>query len=246
MLCDSHCHLDSFDDAAKTVSAAQDAGVGKILTNATSLRSIKSSLVLAKKHPAVKCALGIHPVDLLAMPKADAESAFAIVEGNISAASAIGEVGMDFKRAQTPAQRGLQEGIFRRFISLAIRHDRAIVVHARWAEPQCLSILEEMGACRVHMHWFTNSAKNAARAVKLGYRISCGPIIFSDSPSAEIVKGIPLDSLMLETDAPVEFAGARSEPSWIPRVCEAVSQLKGVPEKEVAFATAKSFFSLFG
>lgn len=246
MLCDSHCHLDSFDDAGKIVSAAQEAGVGKILTNATGPESIAKSLALAKKHGAVKCALGIHPVDLLPMSQKEAESAFALVEENISSASAIGEVGMDFKRAQTPAQRSLQEEVFRRFISLALKHDKPIVVHARWAEPQCLSILEQMGVVRAHMHWFTNSHKNADRAVKLGYKISCGPIIFSDTPSAEIVKGIPLDSLMLETDAPVEFRGECSEPSWIPRVCAAVAGLKGASGQEVSSVTGENFSSLFG
>ncbi len=246
MFADSHMHLHSFEDAANVVRRAQDAGVEKMLTNSTSSQNIGVDLALSKKFPQVLCALGLHPVDILSMEKGAIEDAFSLAGQNISSAAAIGEIGMDFKRGQTPVQRSLQEEVFRRFISLALKHDKPVVVHARWAEPQCLSILEEMNCQRVHMHWFTNSEKNVARAVKLGYKISCGPIIFSDPASAQIVKGIPLESLLLETDAPVDFGGGRSEPSWIPKVCSAVAALKGVAEKEVSSATGRNFSSLYG
>ncbi len=246
MLADSHCHLDWFSGPAAIVANAQKAGVEKILSNATSMASIGKNLALSSEFKEVKCALGIHPVDLLPMKRAEIDSAFRLVEENISSCVAIGEVGMDFKRASMPVQRELQEEVFRKFISLAITHDKPVVVHSRWAESQCLSILEEMGCQKVHMHWFTSSAKNARRAVRLGYRISCGPIILSDALSAQIVKGIPLESLLLETDAPVEFGGGRSEPSWIPRVCAAVSAIKGVSAGEVSQATGRNFSALYG
>lgn len=97
LLCDSHCHLDWFDSPEDVVKRAEDAGVEVILSNATSLASLEKNIALSKKSRSVRCALGIHPVDLLSMDNAGIEGAFRVVEENISSASAVGEVGMDFK-----------------------------------------------------------------------------------------------------------------------------------------------------
>lgn len=245
MLADSHCHLDWFKNPSEMVQKALSAGVSRILSNSTSSSNLASTVGLLK-FPSVRCAIGLHPVDLLSLDERQIEDAFGFISKNLHNACAIGEVGMDFKRAQTLEQRSLQEGVFRRFIGLAIEHDKPIVVHARYAETQCLDILESMGAKKVHMHWFTNSKKTCTRAVSLGYYISCGPIISIDPASAQIVAQIPLENLLLETDAPVEFGGRESDPSWILQVCEKVAQIKGLDKSEVEERTWKNFTGLFG
>ncbi len=245
MLADSHCHLDWFKNPAKKVSNASDKGVSRMLSNATGAKSLRKNLALSEKFSAVHCALGLHPGNALSMSENETESSFAFVEKNIAHAAAVGEIGLDFKYAASKGQKNLQENVFRRFISLAADKNKPVVVHARYAESRCLDILEEMGAVKVHMHWFTNSKKTAARAVSLGFYISCGPIIFFDAASAEVVKLIPLENLLLETDAPVAFEGKESEPSWIPRVCGKVAELKGVSFAEVEAATGKNFSLLF-
>jgi len=246
LLADSHCHLDSFKAPLKAIENARKAGVARILTASTGPESMQKCLSLAKKFPQVLCALGLHPSNILSMQQNEIERAIAFAEKNISNAAAIGEVGLDFKHAKTPAQRALQESVLREFIRLAMKNSLPVCVHARYAETRCLDILEEESARKVHMHWFTNSKKTASRAVLLGYFISCGPIIIHDSASAEVVKSIPLENLLLETDAPVPFGGRNSEPSWIADVCKKVAQIKGVSQEEVAKATGNNFTSLFG
>jgi TatD DNase family protein len=244
LLADSHCHLDWFKNPEKVVQKASSEGICRILSNATSLKSIPDNLFLAKKFDSVECAIGIHPVDLISMSRKDAESAFSLVEENVNDAVALGEIGLDYKYANN-SQKMVQESFFRRFVELALERRKAIVVHARYAETKCLDILEELGAKKVLMHWFTNSKKTSQRAVQLGYKISCGPIILSDFPSFEITREIPLESLLLETDAPVSFGGLRSEPFWVKRVCAKVAEAKGLSFEEVSLATGKNFSSLF-
>lgn len=245
MLADSHCHLDLFKRPGPVVSRALKAGVERILSGSTSHVSIALNLGLSRRFPCVSCCIGIHPSNVLSMKESEIEKAFADAGENVGLCAAIGEVGLDFKHAASQEQRALQERVFKRFVSIAIEAGKPVTVHARYAESGCLDILEEMGAKKVHMHWFTNSKKTSARAVSLGYFISCGPIIFSDVPSAEVVKSIPLENLLLETDAPVPFGGKRSEPSWIPGVCAKVAELKGISTERVSEATGKNFLRLF-
>lgn len=245
MLVDSHCHLDWFKNPREKVENARKNQVERILSNSTGLKNIQSNLDLASKFPEVDCAIGIHPVDLLSMDQGEIEKGFSLVRENIGKAICVGEVGMDFKYGNKD-QKELMEKVFREFISIALENDKPIVVHARYAETQCLNILEEMQAKKVHMHWFTNSKKTSKRAVELGYFISCGPIIFSDQESAEIVKEIPLENLMLETDAPVAFKGEQSQPSWIPKVCEKVAELKEISVEEVSKTTGNNYNGFFG
>jgi TatD DNase family protein len=246
LLADSHCHLDWFKNPEEEVEKAELAGVKAILSNSTGLKSIEANLRLAKEFEMVKCAVGIHPVDLLQMPASDLSLLPDFVEKSVGGAVAIGEVGMDFKRAVSFEQRSLQESFFRKFVELAVKKNLPVVVHARYCETECLAILEELGAKKVHMHWFTNSKKASARAVSLGYKISCGPIILSDNKSADVVKEIPVESLMLETDAPVEFGGHKSGPSWIPRVCLKVAELKNISPEEVSRVTGRNFADFYG
>ncbi|MCR4336097.1 MAG: TatD family hydrolase [archaeon] len=245
MLVDSHCHLDWFKNPAEIMENAKKKNVELVLSNATGKKSIEANLLLAEKFPNVKIALGIHPVDLLKMSETDQKEAFELIKNNLSKATAIGEIGLDHKYADE-TQKEFQEHLFRHFVDLAISNNLPCVVHARYAETQCLDILEGMQAKKVLMHWFTNSKKTSTRAVSLGYYLSCGPIILNDLPSAEIVKETPLENLLLETDAPVSFNGEQSEPSWIPKVCEKVAELKGVDFEVVSEVTGRNFNALFG
>ncbi len=244
MLADSHCHLDWFREPESVVQRAVKSGVSAILSNSTSPENIGPNLELSKKFKEVGCAIGLHPVDLLSLGEAQIMAAVKLVESRVHEAAAVGEIGMDFKHANA-AQKKLQERVFRGFVAIAIGAKKPVVVHARFAEPECLDILEELGAKKVHLHWFTNFHENAQKAVELGYFISCGPIIFSDPASAEVVKGIPLESLLLETDAPVFFKGKQSEPSWIPEVCAKVAQLHGVENSVAESKTGKNFTKLY-
>ncbi|MCR4369387.1 MAG: TatD family hydrolase [archaeon] len=245
LLADSHCHLDWFENPQKIAEKAANARVQYFLSNATDLDSLKKHVSMAGKIAGLKIALGVHPTYVMKMNGAELEEAYLIAEKNISLASSVGEVGIDFKHANEASQRELQEEWFLRYIRLASKNNLPISVHARYAETRALDMLEQEGAKKVHLHWFTNSKKTVSRAISLGYYISAGPIILHDEPSAKVVMGIPLENLLLETDAPVEFGGKKSDPSWIPVVCDKIAGLKGVSSQEVEKATGDNFSKLF-
>jgi len=244
LLADSHCHFDSFKGRKELIEAYSNAGVKFVVSNATNPDSVKAHLGFADEHPSLLIALGLHPVDILSLSSEEIDSSFSIIKDNIGKAVAVGEVGLDFKYADE-SQRVFQEDVFRRFINLATENKKPLVVHARYAETQCLNILEELSAKNVQMHWFTNSKKTSKRAVELGYFISCGPIILSDLQTQSVVKEIPLENLLLETDCPVPFLGVQSDPSWISRVCEKVAEIKCISPEKVSLVTGKNFSKLF-
>lgn len=246
MLIDSHCHLDYFQDPKRIIEEAKKAGVGRILSCSVDRESMGKNLLLSARFPEVYCCLGIHPTNLLGMSESEVEECFSFIGKNLGKAAAIGEIGLDYKHAKSRENREKQEKVFRRLVSLAIEAGKPVVVHSRYSGKKCLDVLEELGILKVHMHWFTDDEKQAKRAVSLGCFISCSPSIISNESAALVAREIPLENLLLETDAPVIFDGVESEPSWIPKLCKRIAELKGTSEKEISLAVGKNFEALCG
>src|SRR3989344_2282276 len=245
MYVDCHCHLDWFREPALIAEEAGKKGVKAIITCSTSPESIEKHISMAGKIKGVNVCLGVHPCDLLLMPTATFNSAFSLVEKNIHKAVAVGEVGIDYKRADTPEKRGRQETVFVEFIELAKEHSLPLVVHARYAEKQAMKVLEKNGAEKVLMHWFTNSIESVKTAADLGYYFSAGPITIHSEEAAAVASKMPLENLLLETDAPVPFKGKQSAPSLIPEVAERIAELHSAESKEIMKKTTRNAKELF-
>ncbi|MFH1586756.1 MAG: TatD family hydrolase [Candidatus Diapherotrites archaeon] len=245
MFVDAHCHLDWFRNPEKVVSAAEKAQVGLIISNSTDLDSMRKNLSLAEEFEIVSAAGGIHPKDMLFMEENEIRKGIEFLKKNLASFSAVGEVGLDYKHAKTKSQKELQEKYLQEFISLAMENKKPLIVHSRYSDEKLLEILEKNSPGKVLMHWFNNKKESIEKALDLGYFISAGPIILSDKKSSELTKLIPLESLLLETDAPVEFGGKAAEPSWIPKVAEKVAEIHGIPLKEIEETTSKNSLNLF-
>ena len=250
MFVDSHCHLDQVEGLEVLLSRAREAGVERIVSCATSPASVQAHLSRFKGSGQVCLALGLHPEELLLLDLTEAQAAFRNIEANLSLATAVGEVGLDYKYAALDAQRAYQRDYFSRFIALAKKHDKPLNVHSRRAERQTLEQLIAEGASRVLLHWFTGSSKLCKLAAAQGYFVSCGPSLLTNELTQGVVKGIPLENLLLETDAPVPYAlpegTLASEPAWIPRVAAKVAELKGLSPAEVERQTEKNARALWG
>jgi len=213
---------------------------------------------MAGRFPPLKVALGLHPEELILLDRAQAQACLRSIEEHLPRATAVGEVGLDFKYAAAEPQRALQAEFFSKFIALANKQDKPLNVHSRRAERQTLEQLIAEGATRVLMHWFTGSSKLCKLAAQQGYFISCGPSLLTNEFTQGVVKSIPLENLLLETDAPVPYTlpgveGAApaegpqpSEPSWIPRVAAKVAEVKGLALDEVRAQTWKNAKTLWG
>lgn len=251
MLIDSHCHLDFPDFAADLdalVDRARAAGVGGMVTICTYLTRFAQVAAVAERYEGIFCSLGVHP------HQAAEEFEGATVERIVAMAAhpkvvGIGETGLDFFYDQSP--RAVQEASFRRHVRAARETDLPLIVHTRDADERTMGILAEEGADKGLIHCFSSSRQLAEKALEMGFYISLSGIITFKKSDAlrDIVKDIPLDRILVETDAPylapTPHRGRRNEPSFVVHTAAEVGRIKGIDAAEVARQTTENFFRLF-
>ena len=255
MLVDSHCHLDfpdfAEDGAAAVVARAKAAGVGTMLTICTHVSKFGQVQAVAEANAGVVCTVGVHPHN------AGEELESATVERLVDLAAlprvvGIGETGLDFFYDHSP--RPAQEECFRRHLEACRVSGLPAVVHSRDADAETLRILREEGAGQELtglIHCFSGSRAMAEEALALGFYLSISGIVtFKKAEELrEIVAAVPLDRLLVETDAPylapIPYRGKRNEPAYVAHTAAAVAKVKGIGFAELAAATTANFFRLF-
>ena len=250
MLVDSHCHLDFADFAAErdaVVERARDAGVGTMLTIGTRLDEFPQVRAIAEAYDDVWCSVGAHPHE--------ATDHVATTAAALAALAAhprvvgIGEAGLDFHYDHSP--RDVQEQVFRTHIAAARQTGLPLIVHARAADVEMAGILREERPPAGVMHCFSSGRALAEAALEIGFYISISGIVtFKNADELRaIVRDVPLDRLLIETDAPylapVPYRGKRNEPAFVAATAAAVAALKGITAAELAAATTDNFFRLF-
>ncbi|MCZ7593636.1 MAG: TatD family hydrolase [Hyphomicrobium sp.] len=253
MLVDHHCHLDFPQLAADRegiLARARAAGVGVMVTISTRIRQLPTLLEIADAHPNIYCSVGTHPHN------ADEERGIAADEivrlSQHPKVVAIGEAGLDYfyKKSSPEAQA---EG-FRTHIEAARLTGLPLEIHTRDADEDTIAILEDehaKGAFPAILHCYTGGPKLAQRAVELGLYVSfTGVVTFKKSEALrDIAKAVPLDRLLVETDAPYlapePYRGKTNEPSFVAHTAAALAKVKGVSEDEIAKVTTDNFFRLF-
>jgi TatD DNase family protein len=253
MLVDSHCHLDFPDYAGNVesvVARAQANGVGVCLSIGTELSRFPGVKKVAEQFPDVWCSVGVHPheaeKELLSDPTPLlAETGHPKVVG-------IGETGLDYYYEH--ALREAQKKNFRAHIEAGRTAGLPVIVHTRDADDDTIALLEEEMARAPFtglIHCFTGTQKLADAALKLGLYISVSGIATFKNSSAlrDVIKTVPLDRLLVETDAPflapMPHRGKTNEPAFVVHTAKLLAELKGVSESELAAATTENFFRLF-
>lgn len=254
MFVDSHCHLDFPDfegERDEVVARARRAGVVWFLTISTKLSTFPAVRAVAAAHDDVFCTVGVHP------HHAAAEAEAATVERLVALADdpkvvGIGESGLDYFYDSSP--RAVQQESFRRHIRACRETGLPLVVHSRDADADTARILQEEGAgreVRGVMHCFSSGRALAEQALDFGFYISLSGIITFKKSEAlrEIARDIPLDRLLVETDAPylapVPMRGKRNEPAYVVHTAALVAELKGVTVEELGRRTTENFLRLF-
>jgi TatD DNase family protein len=252
MLIDSHAHLDmpEFDkDRNEVIQRARDNGIDYILAVGIDIESCRQAVELAEKFERIYATVGIHPHNA----KDIDETSYDLLKtfARHDKVCALGEMGLDFFRNHSP--RDIQLKRFRELIALARELKLPIVVHDRDAHQETLSILKEEKAFEVGgvIHCFSGDYEMAVKCLDMGFYISIpGTVTFRKATSLqEIVKRIPLERILVETDAPfltpVPFRGKRNEPSYVHHVADKIAKIKGLDFFEVAEATSKNTKALF-
>ena len=253
MFVDSHCHLDfkDFDaDRAEVLARARAAKVAMMVTISTKITEAAQIIALAEAHDELACTIGIHPHEAGSQPET---SAAQLVElSRHPKVIGIGETGLDYYYEHSP--RAAQQRNFRAHIEAARLSGLPLVVHARDADEDTADIMEDemgKGAYPALIHCFTAGPELAERALAMGCYISISGIATFNSAKQlrQTIETIPLERLLIETDAPflapVPHRGKRNEPSFVADTAAALAELKGVSVAQLAQATSYNFFALF-
>ena len=254
MLIDSHCHLDTFDDAEipAVIARAREAGVARVVT--IGVRADQSAAIrsLAERFPEqVRATVGVHPQRVGEAPLPSVEELLALADHPL--VIGIGESGLDYYYDRAP--RETQREGFRRHIRAAQRSGLPLVIHARDADEELQAILEEEhaagGPFPFVMHCFSSGRALAEAAVGLGGYVSFSGILTFKNGEAirAIAADLPEDRLLVETDspylAPVPLRGKRCEPAYVVHTAKALAVVRGIGVSEVEASTTANFHRLF-
>jgi TatD DNase family protein len=253
MLIDSHCHLD-FPELAKdetgVLARARTAGVAGMLTIGTRLDQFERVRAIAERHENIWCSVGVHPHE--AKDEGQGDPARLIEAARHPKVVGIGETGLDFFYEHSP--RDEQATSFRTHIAAARETGLPLIVHTRDADAETGDILEQAYAAGPFtglLHCFSSGPEIARRALDLGLYISISGIVTFKAAEElrSIVRTVPLERLLIETDAPylapVPKRGKTNEPAFVAHTAAKVAELKGVTVAELAAVTTDNFFRLF-
>lgn len=251
MLVDSHCHLNFPELAGRLDSALalmRENGVSHALCVSVTLQDFPQVRALAERYPHVFASVGVHP-DYEEVPVVEERQLVALADH--PRVVAIGETGLDYYRILGGGE--WQRDRFRTHIRAARRCSKPLIIHMREAGRDTLRILNEERAGEVGgvMHCFTGSWEEAEAAIDLGFYISfSGIVTFKNAePLREIVRRVPLDRMLIETDspylAPAPYRGKTNEPGLVRYVAEEIARQRGIALDQVASSTTANFFKLF-
>ena len=246
-LFDAHAHLGSAEfaeDLPAVLARAEAAGLCGIVAVGETLEEAGRILALAERHPLMKPAAGLYPT-ILDHGVADAATGF--IRQHADRLVALGEVGLDHWAVKEEAGWKVQEEILARFVALSNELDLPLNIHSRSAGRHTIAFLRERGARRVLLHAFDGRAGAATGAVEAGYFFSIPPSVVRSPQKQKLVRYLPLECLLLETDSPVlgPDPSLRNEPMNVTIACRAVADLKGVPPEEIARITTANARRLF-
>jgi TatD DNase family protein len=258
MLIDTHVHLDfgQFDrDRDAVLARAWQAGVAAIVTIGIDLETSRAAVALAEGDERIFATVGFHPHDA---KTADAAALAKLRElARHPRVVAVGEMGLDFYRDRSP--RDVQRHVFDQQLHIAAELGKPVVIHDRQAHAETLEILRQWVAesqpepCKYRgvFHCFSGDLALAQAAIELGFFIGVdGPITYRNARKLPaIVKALPLDRLLVETDAPFltphPHRGQRNEPAYVRLVAQKVANLKNLPLEEIARTTTANAQILF-
>ena len=252
MLIDTHVHLNAHqydEDLEEVIARAHENGLEKMVVIGCDRKSIERTMELIEEYDDIYGVIGWHPVDAIDCTDEDLKwieelSAHEKIVG-------IGETGLDYHWDKSP--KDVQKALFRRQLALAKRVGLPIIIHNRESTDDCVDILKEENAHEIGgiMHAFSADEKTADEIIAMNFYVSLGgPVTFKNAQlPKDIAVHVPLDRLLVETDAPYltphPFRGKRNEPAHVKLVAEKIAELRGMSYEELAGATTENAKRLY-
>ncbi len=249
-LIDTHAHLDEMEDLDSAVERARLAGVSAIIAVGQDVDSNRNNMEMSARYPDfIFPALGLHPWAVGSLDGPQLEQNIGFISNNLPGAVALGEVGLDYdKRVLKAAGKDMQKDVLKRLLALALRHDKPVSLHSRYAWKDALQQARDAGVRKLVFHWYTGFSSTLAELIEAGYYISATPAAEYHDEHRRAIREAPLERLLLETDCPVNYGREqryRSQPSDVVRSLRAIASIRGISEQEVAAATTVNARRLF-
>lgn len=250
-LIDTHCHLDlpEFDlDRENVLERARQAGIDAIVIPSISANGLENLLSLAATDSRLYAAAGLHPLFLNQHADSDIERIRRRITDD--QVLAIGECGLDYTRGKHDSER--QKMLFEAHVELSATSGKPLLIHANKAVEDVLLTLKKHPDAQGIVHSFNGSQEQALRLVETGFKLGFGGAITHTRARRlrALVEELPLDAMVLETDAPfqtgMKHQGQRNQPAWLVEVLAAVAELKNLPKTEVARVTTATARRVFG
>ena len=250
---DTHAHINSeqFDqERPDVVARALAAGVGAIINMGDTLESSKACLALSREFDCCYAGVGVHPEE--AFPMTDKDLAQLAQWAKDQKVVAVGEIGLDYYWEKDHDKRQLQRDIFIKQLDLARQLALPVCIHNREAHGDTLEIIKKEGkGIQGVMHCFSGSMEMARELVKMGWYIGVdGPLTFKNAAKLpEIIKEIPLEYILAETDcpymAPTPMRGKRNEPAYVKYVVEKIAEFRNESFEKIAMQTTRNAKNLY-
>jgi len=254
MLVDSHCHLDRLDLSKReggldaVISSAKARGVSHLLTVAVDLQSSKALAELTTHYDDIYSSVGVHPLQDKELPLPSIDQIVSLAQ--LPKVVAIGETGLDnFYSAESYEW---QRESFINHLQAAKQIQKPVIIHTRDAREETIKLIKDYGSPSAGvLHCFTETWEMAKAAMDLGFYMSfSGIVTFNNAHELrDVVKKIPLDRMLVETDspwlAPVPHRGKQNEPQFVYEVAERIAEIKNITIEELAEITSANFFKLF-
>ena len=252
-LIDTHCHLEAEafrQDFDEMLQRALDAGVERMLTIGITAATSEAVILLANRYPCVSAIVGIHPNHTHEVKPGDWERIEELATH--PQVVGVGETGLDNYWKDVPLD--IQEDYFRRHIALSQKVNKPFVVHCREAEPEVVKVLRDCatgGRLSGAMHAFCGSHATATACLELGLYLSFGGMLTYKKNDAirEVAATVPLDRLLVETDAPYlapqPWRGKRNEPAWVTATNQCLAEIHAVTTEQMAAITTANAKTLF-
>lgn len=270
-LTDTHCHLywNKFDeDRENVIQRAIDAGVTRMLVPGTTLETSRQAIELAEKYEQVYAAVGVHPTDAETLNEENINELFHLAEHEKVAA--IGEIGLDYYWVKEPEKQSRQKIVFNSQVQIADALNKPLVIHLREAGDathgpvfdDLFELMESwfekwmqenhpLGVQPGVLHSFNGDLPLAEKAVARGFFLGVtGPVTYPKNEAHRaMIKNIPLERLLIETDAPflppVPYRGKRNEPAFVCHIADKISEIHSKSPAETALLTTANAKRLF-
>ena len=247
MYVDSHAHInyDMYEDLDEVINTATENNVMKVVNCSEDLKNSLDVIDLHKKYSNLYPAVGIHPQNVDKSNIGDIDKLEQIIKNENVVA--LGEIGLDYYYSRDNREKQIL--FFEKQLELSKKYDLPVIIHCRNATDDLLRILKKSDVKGV-IHCFSGSVETARELIKLGYYLGVGGILtFKNSKLVDVIKSIPIEYILLETDSPFltpePFRKYRNEPKYIPIIAEKLAQLKEIDVNEVMKITTNNANSVF-